>query len=94
VPSLVAAVVVGSVARGDFNHWSDLDVLVVADDLPDRWLDRCEALAPVPPGLQPIGWTPNELAARRRRRDPIALEAGTVGVTVWGTLPPAPADPA
>lgn len=87
LPSLIAAVVVGSVARGDFNRWSDLDVLVVADSLPARWLDRCDALGPLPPGLQPIAWTPEELAERRRRRDPIAVEADTLGVTVWGRLP-------
>ncbi len=90
MPELVAAVVVGSVARGDFNRWSDLDVLVVVESLPDRWLARCEALAPLPPGLQPIAWTPDELTARRRRRDPITVEADTVGVTVWGSLPERP----
>lgn len=87
LPSLRAAVVVGSVARGDFNRWSDLDVLVIADDLPGRWLDRCDRMAPVPPGLQAIAWTPAELAARRRRRDPITVEAETIGMVVWGELP-------
>lgn len=39
--------VFGSVARGDFNLWSDIDVLVVADNLPERWLDRLGRLAPL-----------------------------------------------
>lgn len=82
-----AVVVVGSVARGDFNKWSDLDVLVVADDLPADGRARLALLdADAPAGCQPIGWTPGELAERRRRGDPIAVEADTVGVVVYGAL--------
>lgn len=85
-----AAVVVGSVARGDFNKWSDLDVLVVAEGLPGDCRMRMDLLmADSPPGLQPIGWSPHELGARRAGRDPIAREAYEVGVVVWGDLPPA-----
>ena len=85
----VAAVVVfGSTARGDFNKWSDLDVLVVAPALPTDRRARDELLtADATPGLQPVGWTLQELAERRRRRDPIARECDTVGVTVYGALP-------
>jgi predicted nucleotidyltransferase len=39
-----AVVVFGSVARGDFNQWSDIDVLVVADGLPGRFPDRYQVL--------------------------------------------------
>ncbi len=86
----VAAVVVfGSTARGDFNKWSDLDVLVIAPGLPGEWRSRAELLmADAPPGLQPVGWTPAELAERRRRGDPIARECDAVGVIVHGHLPP------
>lgn len=87
---VVAVVVIGSVARGDFNKWSDLDVLVVADDLPDDPRERLELLhRGAPAGLQPIGWTTADLAARRDRGDPIAREAATAGVVVRGTLPSA-----
>ncbi|HSH61716.1 MAG TPA: hypothetical protein VK988_19125, partial [Acidimicrobiales bacterium] len=65
-----------------------VDVLVIAEDLPCEWLSRAEALmADAPPGLQPVGWTPAELAERRRRRDPIAVECDGVGVVVYGALP-------
>jgi len=85
---VVAVVVFGSVARGDFNKWSDVDVLVVARSLAATTLERLEVLtAGAPPGLQPIGWTPEELADHRRRRDPIALECDAVGVVVRGALP-------
>ncbi|MGH8875672.1 MAG: nucleotidyltransferase domain-containing protein [Acidimicrobiia bacterium] len=85
---LVAVVVFGSTARGDFNRWSDLDVLVVARDLPATARDRLELLMlEAPPGLQPIGWTPEDYSDRRRRDDPIIKEAETVGVVVSGSLP-------
>ena len=85
---VTAAVVFGSTARGDFNKWSDVDVLVVAPQLPTDRRARDELLtADATPGLQPVGWTLQELAARRRRRDPIARECDTVGVTVYGALP-------
>lgn len=85
---VVAVVVFGSVARGDFNKWSDLDVLVVARGLPETARERIEVLmVDAPPGLQPIGWTPEELAERRQRRDPIATECDALGVVVFGALP-------
>ena len=85
---LVAVVVFGSTARGDFNKWSDIDVLVVANQLP---LDARACLSLLtegaPPGIQPVGWMPDEFANRRRRSDPIARECDAVGVTVLGALP-------
>jgi predicted nucleotidyltransferase len=88
---LVAAVVVGSVARGDFNLWSDLDVLVVADGLPASGRARLDLLMRhAPPGLQAIGWQPEELAERLGRRDPLALEALRAGVVGHGELPALP----
>jgi predicted nucleotidyltransferase len=88
--AIEAVVVVGSVARGDFNKWSDTDVLVVARALPAGARARLELLhAGAPPGVQPVAWTPDELAQRRQRRDPIAVEADAVGVVVYGRLPPA-----
>jgi len=87
---VVAAVVFGSYARGDFNTWSDIDVLVISDELPENSRDRSDLLwRHQPGGLSAIGWTTGEHQARRRRRDPIAVEADDVGVIVAGTLPSA-----
>lgn len=91
-PSLGASaiVVVGSVARGDFNKWSDIDVLVVVDDLPDDLQDRLALLGRTrkPPGLEATAWTAAELADRRAQRtDPIAREAYELGVVIHGRLP-------
>ncbi len=86
---LVAAVVFGSYARGDFNTWSDIDVLVVSHHLPDSPRERSDLLwRHVSGGVSPIGWTISELQDARRRRDPIAVEADAVGVPVAGALPP------
>jgi predicted nucleotidyltransferase len=77
------AAVVGSVARGDFNVWSDVDVVVVADGLPERTLDRLELLMEGrPPCVEPIGFTPAELADARRRRNPLVVELDSIGVPV------------
>lgn len=85
---LVAVVVFGSSARGDFNKWSDIDVLVVANELPQGARERLAFLMEgAPAGVQPVGWTPDEFADRRRRNDPIARECDGVGVVVVGALP-------
>jgi len=78
-------IVVGSVARGDFNKWSDIDVLVVASGVPDD--NRARAFLSVDeafPGVQAVVWTEDELVRRRARNDPLAREADGVGVVVWG----------
>jgi hypothetical protein len=85
---VVAVAVFGSVARGDFNKWSDVDVLVVARGLPDGARERIALLgADAPLGVQAVGWTPEEFATRSARRDPIARECESVGVWVYGSLP-------
>ncbi|MGH2702325.1 MAG: nucleotidyltransferase domain-containing protein [Actinomycetota bacterium] len=37
---LEVAIVTGSVARGDFNVWSDVDLLIVSTNLEERAPDR------------------------------------------------------
>ncbi|PZS22661.1 MAG: DNA polymerase III subunit beta [Acidimicrobiales bacterium] len=82
-----AVVVFGSVARGDFNLGSDVDVLVVVDDLPERLRDRLELLSSAVPRVQALGWTSDELATQLRRGDPIAVGIYETGVVIQGTLP-------
>ena len=79
-----ALVVYGSVARGDFNLWSDVDVLVVTEDLPERLLDRLDLMAARPARVQAIAWTPSEWRKRLHRGDPIATEAAASGVWLVG----------
>lgn len=55
---LRTAVVIGSPARGDFNRWSDVDLLVVSDERPERVLDQLTLLEPRAPGhpTHPMDW--------------------------------------
>jgi hypothetical protein len=73
---LVAAVVYGSVARGDFNVWSDIDLLLM--------MRSVSALDRVPAGVQVVAWTPDEFVKAFHAGNPIAREALGVGVAVHG----------
>lgn len=82
---VTAAAVVGSVARGDFNLWSDVDVVVVASSLPERLPDRTALLtADAPGGVQPVGFRPEEFERAWRRGNPLAREATSGGVVLLG----------
>lgn len=82
------AVVFGSTARGDFNKWSDIDVLILTPTLPAGGRDRPELLMEdAPPGIQPIGWTAEEYVRRRERGDPIVRECEKVAKVILGELP-------
>lgn len=77
-------VVFGSVARGDFHDESDIDVLVVAEHLPPDPVARQLAIgSPAPGGIEAVAWTPGDWHAGEHR-DPIGLEARTVGVWLVG----------
>jgi hypothetical protein len=83
-----AAVVAGSVARGDFNLWSDVDVVVVSDALPAPGPDRAEALGQgAAGGLELHGYTSAEFARALKRGDRLAIEAADSGVPLLGALP-------
>jgi predicted nucleotidyltransferase len=87
--SVRAASVVGSLARGDFNLWSDIDVLVIAEDLPDRAPDRGMVLGrDAPARIQPVGMTPNEFTRAVDRGNPLAREARTHGILIAGDALP------
>jgi hypothetical protein len=80
-----AAVVVGSVARGDFNVWSDIDVVVVAEGLPERAVDRLGLLLEgAPVGVQPVGFSKSEFRHALAKRNRLAHEALEGGVVLLG----------
>jgi len=82
---LIAAALVGSGARGDFNVWSDIDVIVIADDLPERFLDRAELLSfRAPPRVQPVGFTRQEFETALEKRNAMAWEAIQKGIVLVG----------
>lgn len=81
----VAAVVVfGSVARGDFNLWSDVDVLVVVAGAGDDVVERVRSAGRDIGLIAPVVWTPAQLRAQLQRRDPIAVESVERGLWLVG----------
>lgn len=83
--TIVAAAVVGSVARGDFNVWSDIDVVVVAEHLPASMLERQTLLLRSgAPGIQPVGFEPAEFRAALAKRNRLACEVLEAGVPLVG----------
>lgn len=82
---VTAVVVFGSFARGDFHQDSDVDVLVIAEELPTRPLDRLALVEPRPPGVEPVLWTPEQWRRRLDRADLIAMEAAERGEWLVGS---------
>jgi uncharacterized protein len=82
---VVAAVVVGSVARGDFHDGSDVDVVIVARDLPDDAAARWALVAPRHGVIQPVAWTVSEWRGETRRENPLAVDARSHGVWLVGS---------
>jgi len=80
-----AAVVIGSVARGDFNRWSDVDTVVVAEGLSGSLSERLTQLGPRPPRVELSPWRPEEARFRLARNDPMAVEAMYVGIWLAGS---------
>lgn len=82
---ILAAAVVGSVARGDFNVWSDVDVVVVSDSLPPRAPDRGALLAKhAPARVQAVGFTPKEFERACSKKNALAIEALERGLVLSG----------
>lgn len=80
-----AAVVFGSVARGDFNRWSDVDLLLIGDGFRGDPRRRLDELGPRPPRVRPVAWMPEEWRSELDRGNPIALEARRDGVWLVGS---------
>jgi len=84
----VTAILFGSYARGDFNEWSDVDVLVVARDLPRNPLERLDLVRNCLvrfPRVEPVIVTVEEFV-RMRGRNPAVVEAVEVGVPLVDDL--------
>jgi predicted nucleotidyltransferase len=73
-------VLYGSVARGDYNLWSDIDFLIISDKLPENPLKRLEflySLTEMP--IEVKGYTRNEFLKMIEKRNPIALDSFVEG---------------
>lgn len=73
----------GSMARGDYNIWSDIDFLVISDKLPENPLKRLEflySLMDMP--IEVKGYTRKEFLQMMEKRNPLALDALVEGKVV------------
>ncbi len=76
-------VLYGSMARGDYNVWSDIDFLVISDKLPEDPLKRLEllySLTDTP--IEVKGYTKNEFLKMIEKRNPMALDALVEGKVI------------
>lgn len=72
-------ILVGSYARGDFNKWSDIDILIISDDITGSPLERLRKVD-IPPGYEVIIWTLNEFKIMLKKKNQLAIEAIENGV--------------
>jgi len=64
----VSIILHGSFARGDFNMWSDIDLIIVSEKFYGvRILDRYDLLSPTPSRVEPIPLTPEEFEANLKK---------------------------
>ena len=84
--SPASVVVIGSTARGDFNAWSDIDVVVVSPRFPKNPLKRYKILEPhLEPGIEPIPLRPEDLERLVERGAPV-VEDIIRGITIFDDL--------
>lgn len=69
-------VLYGSMARGDNNLWSDIDFIVISDNLPNNPLKRSEFLYSLTEiSIEVKGFTRNEFLKMIEKRNPMALDS-------------------
>ena len=57
----VSVILFGSLARGDHNLWSDIDVIIISERFRGiRFVERCLEIEDPFGNLSPICWTPEE----------------------------------
>jgi len=81
-----AIVLTGSLAKGRYTGTSDADILVIADSIPSRVLERYALFAEsrVPIDVEPRVYTTEEFISMIRRGDRFALESLKVGIPLYG----------
>ncbi len=71
----ITAVIIGSTSRGDFNKWSDIDVIIISENLPENPLKRFDKLTPhIRPGIEPIPLKPADATRLARKKAPVTKE--------------------
>ncbi len=85
LPIKCTAYLIGSYARGDFNLWSDVDILLVSDDLVGSPVERLKKIE-APHNYEVIPLTSSEFKKMLRREDSLAKEALKRGILLRDDL--------
>ncbi len=81
--NVVEAYLIGSYARGDFNAWSDIDIVIIAENIPEspiKRLDLVKECLSKFPDVEPIIISHAHYEKLKIKRNPIILEIETHGV--------------
>lgn len=82
--NIKAAIVYGSMARGAFNLGSDIDLVIISDQLPAHPLERMKLLySHVEGGLEPKGYTAFEIQKMLNKNNAMLEDAFAHGVFLW-----------
>jgi predicted nucleotidyltransferase len=81
-----AVVLVGSMAKGNYTGTSDADVLIIADQVPKRVIDRYALFAEprLPFDLEPHVYTTAEFITKVQQGDRFALDSLQFGIPLEG----------
>ncbi|HDD64354.1 MAG: nucleotidyltransferase domain-containing protein [Thermoprotei archaeon] len=82
----LAVILVGSLARGDYTAFSDADVVVIADNVPSRPMDRIkDFLDPtLSVDVEPRVYTRDEILEMARRGSKVVEEIASYGILLAG----------
>ena len=84
LPFKCSVLLIGSYARGDFNLWSDIDLLIIGDFKGDP-LERLKSID-FPPGYEAITLTPEEINKMKMNNDRFITDALKDGVILRDDL--------
>ncbi|MCL4341838.1 MAG: nucleotidyltransferase domain-containing protein [Candidatus Thermoplasmatota archaeon] len=84
LPSNTSAFLVGSYARGDFNLWSDIDIVVISNFVGNP-LVRLKNID-FPPGFEIIPITPDEFWKMASKNNPLYMEIKKSGIMLRDDL--------
>ena len=77
----------GSLARGDFNERSDVDIIIISSNLPKSYYKRAKLLYNLIETfdpIEPIGFTPDEFIKMIKKRHCTSLFAMDEGKAIYG----------
>lgn len=85
---LELAIVFGSYAKGNYSWGSDIDILLIAKNIPKRLIDRQQILIypNIPIQIQPFAYTPQEFRKMLKEKHPLLIEALKSGEIVYSKL--------